>query len=255
MSLFFRKLGEGKPMVVLHGLFGSSDNWSTVAKRLSESYQVLLVDLRNHGRSPHSEAFDYKCMAEDVRQLIEAECSDLPVIMGHSMGGKVAIQLAVDYPHVLHRLISIDMGIKKYPPTHLPIMDALRSLDLKLESRKAIDLQLAKKIPSFSVRQFLLKNLKRSAEGGFLWKMNLDAIYRNYHHITQAIFIKELIEIPSLFVRGSNSNYILEKDIPLLEQKFSNPDILTIDHAGHWVHADQPEALIKGVMGWLSARA
>ncbi|MFT7232560.1 MAG: esterase, partial [Cyclobacteriaceae bacterium] len=180
MKLSFRTLGEGVPLVILHGLFGSADNWQTVGKALSEKFKVYLVDQRNHGNSPHSDAFNYDLLVDDLNELIDGEGHNNVILIGHSMGGKAAMNFAVKYPEKVDKLIIVDIGPKQYPPHHENIFDGFKSIELsKIASRKEADEQLSAAIPDFGVRLFILKNLTRDDAGNFIWKINLGSLENN----------------------------------------------------------------------------
>lgn len=246
ISLNFKTYGQGNPIIILHGLFGTLDNWQTIARHLSEEYLVYLVDQRNHGRSPHTEDFDYSLLAEDLKNFMEGEGMSQATIIGHSMGGKTAMQFAVSYPEMVTSLIVVDIAPKAYEGGHQAIFDALLAVDLEqVESRKMADEQLMTAIPDFGVRQFLLKNLTREKEGGYRWKMNLPVIYKNYQHILNNILLDEPYTGPSLFIRGERSGYIKKTDDSLIKDSFSKAQVVTIPNAGHWVHAEAPKALLS----------
>lgn len=245
MKLNYREIGEGKPMVILHGLFGSSDNWLTMAKRLGKFRKLYLIDQRNHGSSPHSETFTYEAMAKDLKDFIIEHDLEKPEILGHSMGGKTAMQFAANYPELLSKLIVVDIAPKYYPVHHQTILSGLRSLNLKtLESRGEADEALASYIPVTMTRQFLLKNLRRDADG-FAWKINLKVIEDNIENVGKALISKHMIECPTLFIRGSESDYITDEDQELIEEFFNDARIVTIEGAGHWIHAEQPDELCQ----------
>ena len=246
ISLNFKTYGQGNPIIILHGLFGTLDNWQTIARQLSEEYLVYLVDQRNHGRSPHTEEFDYSLLAEDLKDFMESEGMSQATIIGHSMGGKTAMQFAVSYPEMVSSLVVVDIAPKAYEGGHQEIFDALMSIDLnKIENRKMADEQLVEKIPDVGVRQFLLKNLTRDKEGGYRWKMNLPAIHKNYQHILNNILLDEPYTGPALFIRGERSGYIKEADESLIKNTFPKAQVIPIPNAGHWVHAEAPEVLLS----------
>lgn len=246
LSLNFKTYGQGNPIIILHGLFGTLDNWQTIARQLSEEYLVYLVDQRNHGRSPHTDDFDYSLLAEDLKDFMDNKGMSQATIIGHSMGGKTAMQFAINYPEMVTSLVVVDIAPKAYKGGHQEIFDALLAIDLKkIESRKMADEQLMIPIPDFGVRQFLLKNLTRDKEGGYRWKMNLPAIYNNYQNILATILTDEPYTGPSLFIRGGRSGYIQAEDESLIKSIFSETQIVTISEAGHWVHAEAPKALLS----------
>jgi esterase len=255
MKLHYKEMGHGQPLLILHGLFGTLDNWATLAKRLAEHYNVFLVDLRNHGRSPHNEIHDYDAMAADVLELVDDLKIPTPAIMGHSMGGKVAMNYALKYPTRLTRLIVVDIAPKAYPPHHDEIIDALQSVDLtKSTSRGEIDKQLSEHISHEDVRLFLMKNLYRKEDNTFEWRMNLDAIERNYEKIAGAITSDIPFKKHALFIRGGRSNYITQEDIYTnIEHLFTLVEMETIPEAGHWVHAEAPDKVYDLVTTFLNA--
>lgn len=250
MKLHYREMGEGQPMVILHGLFGFSDNWQTHAKKLAEYYRVILVDLRNHGHSEWTEDFSYSLMAQDVKEL----CDDLGlnkiILLGHSMGGKVAMYFAQYYEEFLEKLIVVDIGVKAYPMHHQHILAGLHALDLEnMKARSEAEAVLKKHIDSDGVRQFLLKNLYWKKKGQLAFRMNLPVLEREMPEILSALPEKEVMT-PTLFIRGELSNYILDEDISELEDRFPDSYVVTISGAGHWVHAEEPELFLESVLGF-----
>ncbi len=247
-------MGHGKPLLILHGLFGTLDNWQTLAKRLAENFNIFLVDLRNHGRSPHADEHDYDVMADDVLELIEDLQIPTPAIMGHSMGGKVAMKFALKYPTRLTKLIVVDIAPKAYPPHHDEILDALQSVNLETAtSRKEIEDQLAQKIEDQEVRLFLLKNVYRKENNTYGWRMNLDALQKNYDNISAAITADVPFKKDTLFIKGGRSRYILPEDLyTSIEHLFTQVEIETIPGAGHWVHAEAPDQMYDLVTRFLS---
>lgn len=252
MTLNYKSFGEGYPIIILHGLFGTLDNWQTIAKKLAETYTVYIIDQRNHGRSPHDDTFDYESMADDLQAFMESHWIYEAHIIGHSMGGKTAMQFALNYPDLVNKLVVVDIAPKAYEGGHQTIFDALLSLDLaKITSRKEADALLQQKIEEFGVRQFLLKNLTRQKEGGFKWKMNLPIIYQNYPQILSAIDSEDSFDNPTLFIRGGASNYVEDEDLGNIKSFFPSAELATVAEAGHWVHAAAPETLLKLVLDFL----
>lgn len=252
MDLNYKKLGEGKPLIILHGLFGSLDNWLTLAKEFSEFREVYLIDQRNHGLSPHSDEFSYEAMAEDLHQFIQKHSIKKPAILGHSMGGKTAMTYALAHTADWDKIIVVDIAPKAYPVHHDNIIEALTGLDLdKISSRSDADEQLATHIHDNGQRQFLLKNLKRTSKGNYKWKMNLDVIEENLEAMSQGMKAQLATEKDVLFIRGENSEYIKDEDFILITQHFPNASIETIEGAGHWVHAEKPQELFSMVMDFL----
>lgn len=245
MELFYREFGQGSPVIILHGLFGFSDNWQTIAKGLSADHLVIAPDLRNHGRSPHDDDHSYPVMAEDIRQFMEQHWMFSATVVGHSMGGKVAMQLALSHPEMVEKLVVIDMEPGKADDNHSSIFRALLDLDLsKMTARKDIDAYLTDRISDAGTRQFLLKNVTREDDGRFTWKMNLPVLWQHYSDILAGV-TGDPYDKPALFIRGSRSDYIKDADLPLIRTLFPKADIVTVEGAGHWVHADKPDELLK----------
>lgn len=252
MQLNFKSFGQGPPLVILHGLFGTLDNWQTLGKQWAEDYTVYLVDQRNHGRSPHLETISYKEMAEDLAGFLESEWIHKCHLLGHSMGGKVAMQFALDYPDLVEKLIIVDIAPKQYPAGHNEIFAAMLSLNLDaLESRSAAAEQLSSQIPDRGVVQFLLKNLSRVPGGGFAWKMNLAVLHRDYENILQTVGGSDSFEGEALFIRGAKSHYVEKTDLPMINTLFPLAKLHSIQDAGHWIHAEQPAALFATVSAFL----
>jgi len=253
MTLNFKAFGQGDPIIILHGLFGTLDNWQTIGKKLAEHYMVYLVDQRNHGRSPHHPDFNYALMAEDLRTFMESQWIYKAHLIGHSMGGKTVMQFAMDFPDMIDQLIVVDIAPKTYAGGHQAIFNALNQLDLgSLEHRKEADKALSKNIKDYGVRQFLLKNLTREKAGGYRWKMNLPVIQQHYQAILDTIPLNEAFEEKSLFIRGSQSNYIMDEDWPTVLSYFPNAHLATVEGSGHWVHAEAPGELLKLVSDFLN---
>lgn len=247
MKLFYREEGEGFPVIILHGLFGMSDNWMTVAKKLADNYRVIVADLRNHGNSPRSETWNYKVMAEDINELSENTGAEKFHLIGHSMGGKVAMEFAQKFPEKLEKLVVVDIGPKAYPVHHQHIIDALYKVDVEnIKSRQDAEKALETELRDWGVRQFLLKNLARN-RGGYQWKFNLDIINRHIENVGAATDRKE-VETPTLFIRGERSDYIRSEDGQAIRQQFKNSTIVSIKESGHWVHAEKPEEFLTTVI-------
>ena len=245
MELFHREFGAGSPVVIVHGLFGFSDNWQTVAKSLAENHTVFTVDLRNHGRSPHNEQHDYASISQDLKAFLEKNWLFRAALIGHSMGGKSVMQFAFDFPEMVEKLVVIDIAPRAYVGGHDDIFEALFSIDLAtLSSRSEAEAILSVQIQELGVRQFLMKNLTRNEAGGFAWKMNLPTLFREYPKILAAIS-GEPFDGPTLFVRGGKSNYIKDSDWPAVQKLFPKAALETVAGAGHWVHADRPMELLE----------
>jgi pimeloyl-ACP methyl ester carboxylesterase len=252
MQLHFKQLGQGEPLVLLHGLFGSADNWFGVAPKLAEKFHVLIPDLRNHGHSPHHAEMDYPLMAADVEKFFVAQKLTSACVIGHSMGGKVAMQFALDFPARVKKLVVVDMAPRAYQRAHDHIFEALLELDLAaFQTRPQIEAALAPKIPSLNLRRFLLKNLGRTDDGKFIWKLNLRGVAENYSRLGEVLNAGQPFAGPTLFLRGGKSNYLTAADEPEIRRLFPATQIQTIPAAGHWVHADAPEGFLRLVLDFL----
>lgn len=252
MKLEFKKMGEGQPMVILHGLFGSSDNWQTLGKEFSEHFEVFLVDLRNHGHSPHSDEFSYELMANDLNELFEDEHIKNAVVIGHSMGGKTAMRFAQLYPKHIDKLIIADMGIKSYERAHDDILEAFYSLNLEtLESRKEAEEAMKPLIPNFSVRQFILKNLYRKTKTDFGWRVNFEVLDKKMDEILAALPANE-VSLPTLFIYGEKSDYIKPGEFDDIRKIFPNANFIGLP-AGHWLHAEDAEGFYREVMNFVTS--
>ena len=252
MELFFSKYGQGPALVILHGFLGTSDNWFSLGKQFSEHFTVYLIDLRNHGRSPHSEQFNYDLMANDLKELLDREQIENPFIIGHSMGGKVVMNYSKLFPDQFEKLIIVDISPRFYPVHHETIMEGLLSIDLsQLGSRNDAETQLANYVKDPGVRQFLLKNLDRS-KGGFSWKANLKVLNEQIEEVGKEIYSENVTEKSVLFLAGDHSDYIKTSDRSQIKSMYPNSKILTIKNAGHWLHAEQPEVFYKSVNYFLS---
>lgn len=252
MKLFFRELGQGQPMIIMHGIFGSSDNWLTQAKILSEKYRVITLDLRNHGQSPHDDTFDYSSMANDLLLFVQEHNLQNPIVIGHSMGGKVAMNFAVAHPDMLERLIVVDIAPRPYNLEHYVIMDGLKAIPIaSISSRNEADDALAAYVPEPDVRQFLLKNLQRKPEGGFSWKLNLPVIDKNLSNIGLDLQFSGTFDKPTLFIRGERSKYVRDEDIPRIKEIFPQATVETLA-TGHWVQAEKPKEFVEIVLKWLT---
>ncbi|MDH4071307.1 MAG: alpha/beta fold hydrolase, partial [Ignavibacteria bacterium] len=239
MQINFRKLGQGKPIIILHGLFGSLNNWLTVGKDLAERAEVYLVDQRNHGRSFHSNRHSYPLMAADLEHFMDERGLGEVDLIGHSMGGKTAMTFALLYPKRLRRLVVVDISPRSYPPGHDRIIDTLCGLPLgQITSREKADEMLARDISDQRVRQFLLTNITRDTTRKFTWKMNLAALKQNYSEVTKGIHSNQTSEVPALFIRGEKSQYIDRNDLVQIRRLFPAARLVTVGGAGHWVHAD-----------------
>lgn len=251
MELFYREYGSGSPLIILHGLMGSSDNWLPQAKLLGDHFHVYVVDQRNHGQSPHSEDFNYRVLQEDIRAFIQRHNLNSPIILGHSMGGKAAMNFALAYPEKLSKLIVVDIAPKAYEVRHDHIVEGLKAVPIEaVQSRNEADEALSRHVSNPSVRQFLLKNLIRKPEGGFAWRINLEVIDINLDLIGGALLHNGVFEKPTLFIRGSKSDYILDEDRSLIKNIFPNSTLVTMD-TGHWAQAEKPAEFVEVVLNFL----
>jgi esterase len=252
MDLHFEVEGEGEPLIVLHGLFGSLENWRPISRKLATRFKVLLVDQRNHGRSPHNNEMSYSLMAEDVRQVLLRQRLNTAHVLGHSMGGKTAMQLALLHPEMVGKLVVADMAPRAYPPRHQGIIDGMLALELsQFHSRKEIEAALAPAVPELATRQFLLKNVVRLEGGTFGWRLGLKEIGSNYLRLTEAVVGDAPFDKPALFVRGANSNYLSESDFPAIQRLFPKAVLRSIPEAGHLLHVQSPEFFSRVVTEFL----
>ncbi|CAH1001146.1 Esterase YbfF [Neolewinella maritima] len=246
MQLNHKTYGSSGPtLVILHGLFGNLDNWQTLARKWATDYTVILLDLRNHGRSPHAEEMTYPLMAQDVAEFLEARSIDRCHLLGHSMGGKVAMQAALSYPTLVDKLIVVDMTPRLYGRGHDDVFAALKALDpATLTDRREADALMAPHMADAGVRQFLLKNLTRRDDAGFRWRMNLEVLDRDYDQLVAPIgTLGQSYPGPALFVRGGKSGYVRDEDWPGVISLFPKAELATVAGAGHWVHAERPGEL------------
>ena len=251
MKLYFRQVGEsGQPIIILHGIFGSSDNWLTIGKVLGEKNRIYMVDQRNHGQSPRSDVFNYEVMADDLKEFIDEHQLENPIIVGHSMGGKTVMQFAMNYPDAFAKMIVVDIAPKYYPVHHSMILQGLAAIDLpNLASRTEANEILKRFEEQEGVRQFLLKNLWRNPEKGnqFDWRINVPVIAKNIDVVGHELANEKAIQQPVLFIRGEKSHYIQPEDERKIWELFPNYELVSIEGAGHWVQADQPQAFIETV--------
>jgi len=246
-------LGEGKPFVILHGFLGMSDNWKTLgAKYAEEGFQVHLIDQRNHGHSFWSEEFDYDILAEDLLAYMQHNSLERIILLGHSMGGKTAMQFACKYPEKTEKLIVADIAPKYYPPHHQDIINALQSLDFGIiDSRGDADTILAGQIKDMGTRQFLLKNLYWVEKGKLGFRFNLEVLSIKMNEIGENIGSTDSYEGSTLFLRGDRSEYVAEDDRGAIKRHFPNSKIQTVQNAGHWLHAENPKEFFEKSISFL----
>lgn len=257
-KLNYKKFGEGEPLIIMHGLYGSSDNWVTIARELMSNFSVYVLDLRNHGTSVHLSEHNYHVMTDDLVEFMNDNSISAATIVGHSMGGKVAMFFTALHPQRVKRLVVVDISPRSYSydkgssqvTDHKKILGALASLDLQqIENRNQVDKLLTSIIPSIRVRQFLLKNLKRDRDKSFHWKINVDVLNQNLPSILIGLEDEQdnLLEYSnkSLFIKGENSDYITNTDELMIKEYFKSVEIITVKGASHWVHAEKPDEFIK----------
>ena len=253
MKLNYKKSGKGQPFVILHGLFGSLDNWQTIARKLSENFEVYIVDQRNHGQSPHSEIWNYQVMANDLYEFFQDNRISNAILLGHSMGGKTAMHFALEHCELLNKLIVVDIAPKSYPVHHDKILEGLLAIDLEnVSSRKEVEEQLSLYILDPGTKQFLMKNLywKDLEAKKLAWRFNLDVINRHIEIVGKTTIEGKTCHVPTLFVRGEKSNYILEADMEPAKSIFPNSKLIIIPNAGHWVHAEQPQLFLETIIAF-----
>ncbi len=256
MQLHSKSFGSGQPLIILHGLFGMLDNWQTFAKRLATDYLVITVDLRNHGLSPHSDDMDYPLMADDLKSFMESNwLFGGATVMGHSMGGKVAMQLALNHPDLIKKLIVVDIAPVNYSSPHHH--DTFRALDqvswAAVKRRSDVASQLRKSIEEDEIVAFLLKNVARQRDGTYRWKMNLPSIRANYNSLLAAPegAEKSPSEVPALFIKAERSEYILPEHLKAIHRLFCQTQVNEVPQASHWVHIDEPDLMYQMVTQWL----
>ena len=245
--LYSKIEGQGKPLLILHGFMGMSDNWKTLGTQYAhEGFQVHLLDLRNHGRSFHSDIFNYEVMCQDVVDYCRENNLDNIDCIGHSMGGKVAMLLATQIPNLVHKLIVADIGPKFYPQHHQTILEGLNAVDFSLKpSRSEVEEIISQFIPDFGTRQFLLKSLYWDEPGQLAFRFNLAVFNIQIEQIGTALTDNAIFEKPTLFIRGGNSSYILDSDFEEIKQHFPLAVINTIANVGHWLHAEKPQEFFE----------
>ena len=264
MELFYRKEGTGSPLVIVHGLYGSSDNWVNIGKRLAEKHTVYMIDQRNHGRSPFSDSHSFNDMRDDLEEFFDKHNIEKATLLGHSMGGKAAMWFAADFPEKVEKLVIADIAPKDYLLLkedsqfylHQNILLAMQEIDFsKIKSRKDVDDFMAQKIDDINIRQFLLKNVaKDKMNHQYKWRVNAGVLYDHLDEIVSGVnktWLEDRIPItsyPVIFIRGMKSKYILPEDEILIKEIYPDSRIIDIPDAGHWLHAEQPELFMKAVM-------
>ena len=253
MLLHSRIEGEGKPFLIIHGFLGMSDNWKSLSQQFAElGYQVHSLDMRNHGKSFHDNAFNYEVMVQDVKEYLEHHELKNIVLLGHSMGGKIAMLFATTYPNMIEKLIVADIGPKYYPPHHQTILKALNAVDFSVKpTRNEVEELLSRFIQDFGTRQFLLKNLCWKEPGQLAFRFNLKVFNEKINEIGAALPFDKTFNGKVLFLRGDKSDYILDSDFETIYYHFPEAKILTISNAGHWLHAENPKDFFYEVKNFL----
>ena len=253
MKLSYRVYGEGRPVLIFHGLFGMSDNWQIFARMLAEKdYQVITADLRNHGLSPHDEAHDYTSMAADAAELIVDLKLQQPVVVGHSMGGKMTLSLINSFPHLVSKAVVIDIAPYQYPVHHREIIDTLLSIDLStIKRRSEAEKVMNDAIDDYRTKQFLLKNLHWKTPAQMEWRFNLNTLNEQIEEVGNATWPSVLVNIPVLFMKGGNSGYIEDARFSEIKSWYPNAQFVSIEGAGHWVQADKPHELLEAVLKFI----
>jgi esterase len=254
MKLHFRKFGSGQPLIILHGLFGQSDNWNSLAKQFGENgFEVYAVDQRNHGLSPHSNEWNYKVMSDDLFELISDNNLSAVNILGHSMGGKTAMQFTLDHPGMVNKMIVADIAPKYYPLHHQKVLEGLNAIDFNnVKTRKEAEEILTRFISDLGTKQFLLKNIYWKENGQLDWRFNLKVITEKIVNAGEPISFETSVDVPALFIRGEYSNYIMDEDVNLIVEMFPRSIFQTIKGSGHWIHAEKPAEFFKAVMEFLT---
>jgi len=267
LDFFYRKYGKGKPIIILHGLYGSSDNWIPIAKELSDNFEIFVIDQRNHGRSPHFDEHNYKLLCNDLYDFILDKNIIKPTILGHSMGGKTAMFFANKYPEIVKNLIIVDISPFSYKNlinkseltlSHLNIINTLYNIDLE-RAKSIIDIknQIRKNIKEERLINFLVKNIKHNSNKTYSWKFNLKTLRNELPNIldgfekNSSLNSNIKINIPCLFIKGKDSNYISNEDKIDIMDVFTESQIISIPNSGHWVHAEQKEKFVELVRNYL----
>lgn len=255
MLLHSRIEGTGKPLLIVHGYLGMSDNWKTLAGQYAQAgFEVHAVDMRNHGKSFHSDVFTYDAMVQDLIDYCDANNLDKVDLIGHSMGGKAAMFLAVQYPERLDKLVVADIGPKYYAPHHQDIMEALNAVDFSVKpDRAAVEETIAEYVPDFGTRQFLMKNVYRETPDQLAFRFNLPVFNKEIENIGQALTEGSHFDGPTLFLRGDKSRYIKDEDFSLIKSHFPNAEIKDVKNSGHWLHAENPKDFFEETLAFLKA--
>ncbi|WP_317899544.1 alpha/beta fold hydrolase [Aurantibacillus circumpalustris] len=255
MKLAFREFGNGQPLIILHGLFGQSDNWNTHAKSFSEKgFHVFAIDQRNHGLSPHSDVWNYEAMADDLKEFIDEHQLKNPILLGHSMGGKTVMYFERKYKGIASKIIIADISARAYPPHHQEVLAALKAVDFtKISTRKEAEELMNKYIKDFGTKQFLLKNIywKDNSNNVMDWRFNLKVIDANYENVCMGV-PEFSSEVKTLIIKGEKSHYISDSDKEDLKKRFPNSTFVVLNGAGHWVHAEKPKEFFETTLWFIT---
>lgn len=253
MGLNFKKYGQGEfNLVILHGLFGSLDNWQSLAKEFSNHFTTYIVDQRNHGKSPHFDEHNYSSMAADLKEFLEQQGIEQTHLLGHSMGGKTVMQFSIQEPQFILKMIVVDIAPKYYPPHHQEVISALESVDFSVQTdRKKVQARIEEKIVDQGIVQFLMKGLIWAQKNQLGWKFNLKVLSQNIENIGEKLEGFAYFTNPTLFLRGEKSDYITIDDIDSIEEIFPMAQYSTIENAGHWLHAENPKLFLREVLNFL----
>lgn len=253
MDLNYKLYGQGSPLLILHGLFGSLDNWATIGRKLGDQYMTYLIDQRDHGKSPHTNAFNYELLAQDLADFMEDNWIHQGHLIGHSMGGKTVMRFALEHEDMVDKLIVLDMAPKQYANRHEKVFEAIKAVPLdQIEYRKeALHILMDKLDGDQATTAFLLKNIKREKDGSFRWKMNVQLLEEAYDAIVAPMPADRIYDGEVLFVRGGNSKYIQHSDVPMINKMFPNNEIYTMPGVGHWLHAEKPLELMDIIQDFL----
>ncbi len=252
MPLHHKKQGQGDAVILIHGLFGSLENLGALAKGLAEHFCVYSIDLPNHGRSPHSEATNLKQMSDEVLEWMRQHKLDNVFVVGHSLGGKVAMEIALRHPDQIKKLVVMDIAPSAYPPHHSDVFEGLRAVDIhNITSRSEAEASMKPHVPEVAVRSFLLKNIVRESAGHFSWRMNLRALYEGYADLICANH-ESCFDAPVLFLKGGASDYISEKNRQDIESRFPEQSLKIVANTGHWLHAEKPAMVTRLINNFLA---
>lgn len=255
MKLYYETLGRGEPLLILHGLFGSGANWRSIAQRLADRWQVILPDLRNHGHSPHAPTMRYQDIAGDILALMDELGLAQAHLLGHSLGGKAAMLIASRSAERVQSLTVVDIAPRAYPPLHLDLFRAMHAVPLeRIHARRQADAIMQEYIPNPAVREFLLTNLVRDAQGRFRWRIPLETLEQAYDELNAMPFLDRLYQGPSLFIRGGHSQYVRDADLGLIRQGFPNACVVSLPLAQHWPHIETPNEFLRVLRDFLAGR-